>query len=184
MAGVPARRGCEAMNAAAVATPLAPDPAQMLAHLHHLFAGDLDGCHDGLVELAWTDHADGRLRHAALFPTDRLDELVERAVTINSRPGQNLYIGQALRRPEAPPGRCGDADVLTLIAFYTDLDDDIVTRGRPAAAGPGHGGRVRAGQDPRAQPAWQAARRPIRPGQRVRRRARRLPLCPCPRWQR
>jgi len=29
-----------------------PDAGQMLRHLEHLFAGDLDGCHDGKVELA------------------------------------------------------------------------------------------------------------------------------------
>ena len=101
-----------------------PDPGQMLRHLEHLFGGDLDGCQDGLVELAWTDGADGRLRHALLFGTDRLDGAVEEAVRRNRVAGQNLYVGAALRRPGTPPfGRAADADVLALPACYVDVDD-------------------------------------------------------------
>jgi hypothetical protein len=58
-----------------------PDPRQMLSHLEHLFGGDLDGCHEGRIELAWTDAGDGRLKHAAVFGTDEIDELAERAVS-------------------------------------------------------------------------------------------------------
>ena len=32
-----------------------PNAADMRAHLEHLFGGYLDGYHDGLIELAWTD---------------------------------------------------------------------------------------------------------------------------------
>ncbi len=103
-----------------------PDPVQMRRHVGHLFEGWLDGCHDGRIELAWTDARDGKLRHAAIFGTDELDELVERAVAENRRPGQNLYIGQALRQPGiAPFGRCGDDEVFALTAFYVDIDDDV-----------------------------------------------------------
>jgi hypothetical protein len=49
-------------------------------HVDHLFGGDLDGCQDGKIELAWTDGKDGKLRHAAIFGTDQLDELIERAI--------------------------------------------------------------------------------------------------------
>jgi len=106
---------------------LQPDPEQMRRHLAHLFDGWLDGLHDGLVELAWTDSRDGRLRHAQLYGTDRLDELVERAVQVNIVPRQNVYVGQALRRPgTAPFGRASDADVLALTALYVDLDDDVL----------------------------------------------------------
>jgi hypothetical protein len=104
-----------------------PDPQQMLLHLEHLFDGFLDGCQNGLIELAWSDGKDGRLRHAAIFGTDQLDEIVEKAVSENRKPGQNVYIGIALRKPETPPfGRCNDEDFLALTAFYADLDDEGV----------------------------------------------------------
>ena len=110
---------------------IAPDPEQMLRHLDHLFGGDLDGCHDGKIELAWCDGKDGRLRHAALFGTDEIDELVERAIRENRTPGQNVYIGQALRKPDiAPFGRCTDADFLALSTCYVDLDDDVLDNAR------------------------------------------------------
>ena len=103
-----------------------PDPVQMRRHVGHLFEGWLDGCQEGRIELAWTDVRDGKLRHAAIFGTDGLDDLVERAVAENRRPGQNLYIGQALRQPGiAPFGRCGDDEVFALTAFYVDIDDDV-----------------------------------------------------------
>ena len=103
-----------------------PDAEQMRRHVAHLFEGWLDGCHEGRIELAWTDGRDGRLRHAAIFGTDELDQLVARAVAENRKPGQNLYIGQALRKPGTPPfGRCKDEDFFALTAFYVDIDDDL-----------------------------------------------------------
>ena len=87
----------------------------MRRHVEHLFGGWLDGCHEGRIELCWTDARDGKLSHAVLFGTDELDELVERAVSENRIPGQNVYVGQALRRPDvAPFGRCGDDDFFAL----------------------------------------------------------------------
>ncbi len=103
-----------------------PEPVQMRRHVGHLFEGWLDGCHEGRIELAWTDGHDGRLRHAAIFGTDELDELVERAVVENRKPGQNVYVGQALRKPDvAPFGRCNDDEFFALTAFYVDIDDDV-----------------------------------------------------------
>jgi hypothetical protein len=100
-----------------------PCPEQMRQHLEHLFGGYLDACHEGKIELAWCDGRDGKLKHAAIFGTDQLDELVERAIQANRIPGQNVYIGQALRKPDIPPfGRCTDADFFALPAFYVDLD--------------------------------------------------------------
>ena len=110
-----------------VAPMLEPDAAMMRRHVGHLFEGWLDGCHEGRIELAWTDGRDGKLRHAAIFGTDELDELVERAIAENRKPGQNVYIGQALRHPDiAPFGRCRDDDFFALTTFYVDLDDDVV----------------------------------------------------------
>jgi RecA-family ATPase len=115
------------MNAA-VQSILTPDTVAMRAHLEHLFGGYLDGCHEGLVELAWTDTKpiDGKyaLRHARLFGTDRLDELVDEAARLNSQTMCNVYIGAALRKPDtAPFGRAQDSDAYALTAAYADLDD-------------------------------------------------------------
>lgn len=100
-----------------------PDPLQMRRHLAHLF----DGCENGRIEVAWTDSCDGRLTHAAILGVTELDAAVARAVVLNREPGQNVYIGQALRKPQtAPFGRCNDADVLALTALYVDIDDDVV----------------------------------------------------------
>jgi len=106
-----------------------PDAAQMRRHVGHLFEGWLDGCHEGRIELAWTDAQDGKLRHAMSFGTDELDELVDRAVRENRHQGQNVYIGQALRQPDSAPfGRGKDEDFFALTAFYVDID---VTSRRP-----------------------------------------------------
>jgi len=103
-----------------------PEPVQMRCHVEHLFGGWLDGCHEGRIELCWTDQRDGKLSRAVLFGTDELDELVDRATSENRIPGQNVYVGQALRRPDvAPFGRCGDDDFFALTTLYADLDDDV-----------------------------------------------------------
>jgi AAA domain len=105
---------------------LEPDAGQMHRHLEHLFGGDLDGCHQGLIELAWTSTADNSLSHAILRGTDQLDGLVEKAFELNRVPGQNVYIGAALRRADTPrSSRCSDDDFFALTAFYADLDDDV-----------------------------------------------------------
>ena len=102
---------------------LRPNGDQMLRHLSHLFGGPLDGYHDGLIELAWTDKQTGALNHAELFATDKTEELVEAALTLNAVEGQNVYIGQALRKPETPPfGRSSDDDFYALTTNYCDLD--------------------------------------------------------------
>lgn len=119
------------MPDATIEPMIEPDPDQMLRHVEHLFGGDLDGCHEGKIELAWCDGTDGRLRHAAIFGTDELDDLVERALRENRTPRQNVYIGQALRKPDIPPfGRCTDADFFALSACYVDLDDDVLDAAR------------------------------------------------------
>jgi hypothetical protein len=107
---------------------LEPDAGQMLCHVEHLFGGELDGCHEGLIELAWSDAGDHSLSHAMLYGTDQLDGLVERAFELNRVPGQNVYIGAALRRPGTPvSGRCSDDDFFALTAYYADLDEGVET---------------------------------------------------------
>jgi hypothetical protein len=107
-----------------------PDADAMREHLDHMFGGYLDGYHDGRIELAWTDTKpgpDGRyaLRHARMYGTDEIEELVAEAVRLNSQPMCNVYIGAALRKPGTfPGGRSDDKDVLALTCGYVDLDDD------------------------------------------------------------
>lgn len=150
-----------------------PDMAQMRRHVGHLFEGWLDGCHEGRIELAWTDGREGKLRHAAIFGTDQLDELVEQAVRENCKPGQNVYIGQALRQPNiAPFGRCKDDEFFALTAFYVDIDDDVTAtasvhyrnRGCPPT------GVVITGRHPhlRAQMLWRL-QEPVRDAEECRR---------------
>ena len=91
-----------------------PDIDAMRQHVEHLFGGYLDGCHEGLIELAWTETRPDesgryRLKNARMYGTDQLEELVEEAARLNSQPMCNVYIGAALRHPDTPPfGRAQD----------------------------------------------------------------------------
>lgn len=114
----------------AVVTPMfEPDIDAMRQHVEHLFGGYLDGCHDGKIELSWTDTSPDtagryRLKNAKLFGTDQLDDLVQEAAQKNAIPMCNVYIGAALRHPDAPPfGRSQDRDAWALTCVYADLDD-------------------------------------------------------------
>jgi hypothetical protein len=115
---------------ATVHTLSKPNPGAMRQHVEHLFGGYLDGFHDGLIELSWTDikpDESGKhpLRSARLFKTDQIDDLLAEAQRLNSQPMCNVYIGAALRKPStAPFGRAKDSDCLCLTAAYVDLDDD------------------------------------------------------------
>jgi hypothetical protein len=118
------------MMAENVRSLYSPDADAMRRHLEHLFGGYLDGCHDGLIELAWTDtnpNKDGKcaLRNAMMFGTDRIEELIEEAARLNSQPNCNVYIGAALRKPGTFTGsRASAGDVLALTCGYVDLDDE------------------------------------------------------------
>lgn len=115
------------METTTVAPILQPNIDAMRRHLQHLFGGLDIAYDDARVELAWTDGRDGRLSHAEIFTVATLDKLLERAVAENSKQGQNVYIGQALRHPNtAPFGRGSDKDFYALTAFYVDIDDDVV----------------------------------------------------------
>jgi len=107
-----------------------PNAELMQEHLEHLFGGFLDGCHDGLIEIAWTDTTDRRLRHAQLFGTDQIDEAVACAVEKNAVQGQNIYVGAALRKKDTSGShRAADTDILALTAYYTDIDDGTAAEG-------------------------------------------------------
>ena len=99
---------------------MTPDPEIMDRFLSHLFGNQLRG----LVELAWRDPEDGRLRHAQLFELDDLNALVAKATEVNSHEGTNAYIGAALRHPNTEPfARAKDEDFLCAPAYWVDLDD-------------------------------------------------------------
>jgi hypothetical protein len=110
-----------------------PDTKAMSQHVEHLFGGYLDGCHDGLIELSWTDTTPDeggryRLRHARMFGTDKLDELVDEAARLNAQQYCNVYVGAALRHPDtAPFARALDKDAWALTCAYVDLDDAEAT---------------------------------------------------------
>lgn len=96
----------------------------MHQHLEHLFGGFLDGCHDGLIEIAYTDTGDKKLRHARLFGTDEIEDAAQFAYEQNLIEGQNVYVGAALRKSDsAKDKRANDVEILCLTAFYTDLDE-------------------------------------------------------------
>jgi len=88
--------------------------------LSHIFGNELRG----LVELAWRDPQDGKLRHAQLFRLDDLGALIAKAVEVNSHEGANAYIGAAIRHPDtAPFARASDENFLCAPAYWVDLDN-------------------------------------------------------------
>ena len=106
---------------AAVTPILAPDSEAMRRQLEHVFHGDLDGAHDGLIELASNDPKTGALSAAELFGTDRIDDLVEHAVALNRTPGVNVYVGAALRQPRtATNRRAADADFFAASCIWAE----------------------------------------------------------------
>jgi hypothetical protein len=122
--------------------------------LSHLFGNELLG----LVELAWRDPQDGKLRHAQLFHLDSLNDLITKAVEVNSHEGANTYIGAALRHPNtAPFGRASDADFLCAPAYWADLDDAeaVKTAKQKCGRAPANIGVVTGRHpQPRAQLYW------------------------------
>jgi len=120
--------GISEQQSAEVVGMLRPDPEAMRQHIEHVFGGYTD-FEDGRIELAWTEaqaDASGRypLKHALTYTFDQIDELIAKAVNLNSIARTNVYIGAALRDPDtAPFGRCKDPDFYAATAYWCDLDD-------------------------------------------------------------
>jgi hypothetical protein len=107
-----------------------PDPEIMDRFLSHIFGNELRG----LVELAWRDPQDGKLRHAQLFRLDDLDALIAKAVEVNSQEGANAYVGAATQKRfsqtmlargfepkrQGGTGRHGFVGIRLIRADYTD----------------------------------------------------------------
>lgn len=144
------------------ASDLVPDRAAMLRHAELVFGGGCDGAIDGLVELAWTDPATGKLSHAQLFGTDQLEDLVERAAALNRAEGCNVYLGAALRKPGTPVDRRSTDAAFHAAPFaWADIDADCVGEAirRAKAAGVAPAMAVVTGVIPhmRAQLWWRLA---------------------------
>jgi len=151
-------------------TLLSPNKSAIAAHLRHLF----EPLPDALVELAWTDAADGRLRHARLFSPQDLAGIAEFAAARNAVAGQNLYLGAALRRMDTRRDRrSSDADFRALTALYADFDDEGALeqaeklcgeKGVPPTA------KVITGHQPYSRgQLWWRLREPLRDGEACRR---------------
>ena len=133
---------------------MTPDSEIMDRFLSHLFGNQMLG----LVELAWRDPQDGKLRHAQLFDLDSLDKLIAKAVEVNSQEGANAYVGAALRHPNtAPFARANDDDFLCAPAYWADLDDAeaVKTAKQKCGRAPANLGVVTGRKPhPRAQLYW------------------------------
>ena len=109
------------------APDLVPDRTAMLLHLETVFGGAFDGALDGLVELTWSDaHPPHDVNRSEYFGTHQLEELADRAATLNRTPMVNVYIGAALRKPDTK-GRSKDLHFHAAPFAWADIDEDVVT---------------------------------------------------------
>ena len=94
----------------------------MAAALENLFGGDLDGLHEGLIEIAWgTERA---INKARLFGTDEIEAAAAHAAKVNSKRGVSVYFGAALRKTETPRDkRASKGDVLGAVSLWDDWDE-------------------------------------------------------------
>lgn len=98
---------------------LEPNRDDMRRHLEFHF-GDAREYDDGQIEIA-VDRITGGW-FSQLFSVYDMDDAVAFAATQNAR-HYNVYVGQALRDPDAPPfGRASDAEHYATTAAYVDLD--------------------------------------------------------------
>jgi hypothetical protein len=98
-----------------------PNYDMILAHLTAHFGEAMSG----RIEIAWRDAASGKLSKSKTFAVTDIHEAAEYAVSVNSIPGQNTYLGAALRHEDIPPfGRCDDNDFLAAEWLHVDLDDE------------------------------------------------------------
>ena len=111
---------------AEVVPVIKPEPDVMFTHLCHLFDGDLDGYHDGLFEIAYTDSSNPKApSKARLFGTDELEEAVEFAAATNQIPNTNLFVGPTLKKPDTlRTKRANKSNFYAMTCAYADFDDE------------------------------------------------------------
>jgi hypothetical protein len=115
--------------------PYAPNPDDIAWHIEWLVAPARGQYDDALVEIAYATPEDaGQIRRARLFGLDELKAAMEFAVSKNID-GCNMYIGAALRLPDAPRDKRASAeDFYVATAVPIDIDRDYdATRAAMAA---------------------------------------------------
>src|SRR5664280_1386527 len=101
----------------APAAALTPNPEDMRAQLEFLFGGELDGHHEGLIEIS-------DLTQSRLFQTDQIEEAVAFAERMNEQQ-KNVYVGATLKKPDTARGkRTNLTDVLCATAAWVDCDEE------------------------------------------------------------
>lgn len=92
-----------------MSAPWQSNEAHIREVLELLVKSNLDGLHDGLIEIAWSaPDREGVIsgpNRAACFGTDQIDEAVACAIKVNSVDKYRVYWGGGLRTPNAPRGK-------------------------------------------------------------------------------
>jgi len=112
--------------------PYNPEPAEIRQHLEWLAEPARGAYDDALIEIAY-DYEGGPTK-ARLFGLDEIDAAVSFAVRMNIE-GRNVYVGAALRLPDADRGKRASAeDFYVATAVPIDIDQDYdATRAAMAA---------------------------------------------------
>ena len=110
------------MEASNVTLPtLRPDLDAMSAFLEVIFG---DVMTDGMIEIAYTLPDSKAPKQARMFPVADFDAAAAFAARINEKPGQNVYVGPALRRPDMGNHRSADKDIILMPVLFADFDED------------------------------------------------------------
>ena len=129
---------------------LAPDVAAIRAHLT-AWAAPYIGTEfdDGMIEVAHTAPGDPAVNRARLFPPDQIEAAVAHAAGRNAE-RCNIYVGAALRAPDAAPhGRASAVDFHAAAYACAEADGDAdAVAARIEAMGTKGSIRVRTGQAP------------------------------------
>lgn len=108
---------------------LTPDLGRIKDHLVKLFSG-YDQYSDGLIEIAYTPQDTGAVNRARLFNLDEIHDAAKFAHEVNSTQGVNVYVGAALRLPDADKHkRTNIHDFYACNVVWADLDDEGATDG-------------------------------------------------------
>ena len=106
-----------------MSTTLHPNASAIRQHLDFLADPARGEYDDALIELAYGKPDDGP-KQARLYGLDEFDKAVRFAVETNNR-GNNLYVGVALRQPDANRSkRCSENDFYVATALPIDIDDN------------------------------------------------------------
>jgi hypothetical protein len=103
---------------------ISPDLGQIKQHLEFLF-GNTNQYSDGKIEIAYSAANTKAINSANYFDVDEIDKAAQFAYEKNSIEGVNVYVGAALRSPDAPPfGRSSREDFYATTCVWVDIDDE------------------------------------------------------------